>query len=171
MTFADILIGLLLCYGLFRGFMNGFFMELASLVSTMLGIYVAIKFSGFTGDYLGRHLSWNPYAIKIMAFALTFVLVIVGISLLAKLFSGLAGLSGLGIVNKIGGAMLAVFKMVLLLGIAISFLEKVNDNKPLISDETAGKSILYEPVKKTAAAVFPVFETLWEELKPVISTP
>ena len=171
MAVPDIILALFLCYGLFRGFINGFFIEIASLVSIVIGIYAAIKFSSLTGDFLGKHLSWNPYAIKIMAFALTFLIVLIAISLLAKFLSTIAAMTGLGLFNKISGALLGMLKMVLILGIAISFLEKINDGKALVSAETEEKSILYQPVKKTAAVVYPLFDKLIAKAKPVISTP
>jgi membrane protein required for colicin V production len=39
------------CYGLVKGVKNGFFVELASLVSMLVGIFIAIKFSYLMKDF------------------------------------------------------------------------------------------------------------------------
>jgi len=43
MNMLDFFIGVFLIIGLVKGFRNGFFVELASLVSILLGIFIAIK--------------------------------------------------------------------------------------------------------------------------------
>ena len=45
MSFLDIVFAVFLVYGLIRGLKNGLFVELASLVSFFIGIYIAVKFS------------------------------------------------------------------------------------------------------------------------------
>ncbi|RTY96475.1 CvpA family protein, partial [Flavobacterium bomense] len=45
MSFLDIVLGVILVIGLFKGIKNGLFVELASLISFILGICVAFKFS------------------------------------------------------------------------------------------------------------------------------
>jgi len=52
MSFLDIILGLLLAYGLYKGLKNGLFVELASLVALIAGIFGAIHFSYIAGDYL-----------------------------------------------------------------------------------------------------------------------
>ena len=42
MNFLDIVIGLLLVWGLFKGLKNGLFVEIASLAALIAGIYGAI---------------------------------------------------------------------------------------------------------------------------------
>ena len=90
MSYLDIFLGGLLIYGFVRGFWNGFFIELASFVSLLLGIYVAIKFSYIMKSILVGHVSWNPKSIQIVAFILTFILVVIGISFLAKFLTKIA---------------------------------------------------------------------------------
>ena len=50
MTGIDLILGGILLYGLIKGLWKGLFIELASLVSLLLGIYLAIKFSGGCGE-------------------------------------------------------------------------------------------------------------------------
>ena len=45
MGFLDIVLGALLAFAFYKGIKNGLFVELASFVSLLFGIYLAVKFS------------------------------------------------------------------------------------------------------------------------------
>ncbi|MCB0383139.1 MAG: CvpA family protein, partial [Psychroserpens sp.] len=47
MAIIDIILGALLLFGLIRGFLKGLFVEVASLVALIAGVYGAIHFSNF----------------------------------------------------------------------------------------------------------------------------
>ena len=72
MSFLDIIIGILLVWGLYKGLKNGLFVELASLIALIAGIYGAIHFSYITGDYLAEQFDWSDQYLKIAAFLITF---------------------------------------------------------------------------------------------------
>src|SRR3954468_13526076 len=88
MSFLDIVLGSLLVFGFYKGFKNGIFIEVASLISLILGIYIAIKFSILTAEIISGFLHWNPKTIQITAFILTFILVVFGVYLFAKFLTG-----------------------------------------------------------------------------------
>lgn len=90
MGFIDIVLAALLVFGFYKGCKNGLFVELASLISFVIGIYMAIKFSYVVSAFLGKHVSWSPKTIQITAFIITLLLVIVVIHLLAKMLTGMA---------------------------------------------------------------------------------
>ena len=52
MNTIDIIIGLILIFGTVKGFLRGLFIEVTTLVGLVLGIYGAIHFSYFLGDFL-----------------------------------------------------------------------------------------------------------------------
>ena len=81
MGFLDIILGVLLAIAMFKGIKNGLFVELASLVSLLLGIYAAVKFSNFMKEFLAGFVKWNPNTIQVVAFILTFILVVIAVSL------------------------------------------------------------------------------------------
>ena len=78
---------------LFTGLKNGLFVEIASFGSLLIGIFVAIKFSHLVRLALEDIIKINPKYIEIIAFAVTFLLVVVGIYLLAKFFTSVANFS------------------------------------------------------------------------------
>ena len=52
MSIIDIVLAALLLFGFIRGLFKGLFVEIASLVALVLGIYGAIHFSYFAADLI-----------------------------------------------------------------------------------------------------------------------
>ncbi|RXM42400.1 CvpA family protein [Flavobacterium sp. YO12] len=165
MSFFDIIVGALLGFSLYKGIKNGLFVEVASFISLLLGIYLAIKFSSLMKDIISKHVSWNPSTIQITAFILTFVLVVIGVYFLAKILTGIADFAFLGWANKLGGGFFRVLKSILILSIFITLFEKINFNNTFAKKETLDNSIFYNPVKKVAAFVYPSIEKWYENFK------
>ncbi|MDI1254847.1 MAG: CvpA family protein [Flavobacterium sp.] len=164
MVFLDFVLSAFLAYGCYKGIRNGLFVELASLVSFVIGIFVAVKCSYLMRDYLIKHVSWTPRIVQITAFVLTLVLVIVGIFLLAKAFTKIADFAFLGCMNRIAGAILGIFRMVIFLGIFLGLFQSLNTKNQLISAETKQKSLLFNPILKTSEFTLPVLKHWFAEL-------
>ena len=165
MSFLDIVLGVLLVYGLFQGIRNGLFVELASLISLILGIYIAIKFSSFAKEILAGFVHWNPKTIQIFAFLITFLLVVLVISLLAKFLTGVADFAQLGVINKLGGGFFRLLKTILIISIFLNLFEKINFNNTFAKKETLDNSLFYRPIQKTAGFIYPSIEKWYEDLK------
>jgi membrane protein required for colicin V production len=68
-------------------------------------------------------VSWNPQTIQITAFILTLILVVIGVHLLAKIFTKIADFAFLGWVNKLAGGIFSVLKTALLIGIFLNLVQ------------------------------------------------
>ena len=165
MSFLDIVLGVILVVGLFKGIKNGLFVELASLISLILGIYVAIKFSFLARVMLSGFVHWNPKTIQIVAFIITFLLVVIGISIMAKVLTSVADFAQLGVINKLGGGFFRLLKTILIVSIFLNLFEKINFNNTFAKKETLDKSIFYRPIQKTAGFIYPSIEKWYEDLK------
>ena len=165
MGWIDILLASLLGYAAYNGFRNGLFAEFASLFSLLLGIFIALKFSFYAKEFLEKAVKWNPVFIQISAFVVTFVLVLVAIHFLVKSFTKIARLVALGWLNKVGGAMLSVLKMILTLSVVLNLVEKINVNNYFISKETTQNAALYEPIQEVAKAIYPNLDGWYKEIK------
>lgn len=155
MNVVDIVLGLILLYGLVRGFFRGFFAELASLVAFVVGIYVAVYFSYIISNILGGWVSWNNQFVHLIGFAITFLIVVLIISIIAKVLTTAANFAFLGIINKILGAALGLLKVAFIASVVIMLLTATNDEVNLVDEETLEASKLYGPIKVIAPAVVP----------------
>ena len=155
MNIFDIVIAALLIFGFVRGVMKGLFVEVASLAALIGGVYGAIHFSYFIGDFLKEAVSWNQEYVSLAAFAGTFITIIVTIALLGKMLTKLADFAALGVINKILGGVFGAIKIGLILSVVFIFFGKMNDTIPFVKKETLDESILYAPVRKIAPTIFP----------------
>ncbi|WP_411029148.1 CvpA family protein [Spongiimicrobium sp. 3-5] len=154
MGFLDIAIGLLLVWGLYKGLKNGLFVEIASIIALIAGLYGAIHFSYIAGEYLSKNMDWNERYINLTAFIVTFIIIVVVVHLAGKLLTKIADFALLGLLNKIAGGVFGALKIAVILGALLVFFHRVNDNLNLINEETLNDSILYNPVKDIGAFVF-----------------
>ena len=163
MSSIDIFLGIFLAVGIFSGIRNGFFAELGSIISLIIGIWAALKFSSITASALENHVSWNPQKIQIAAFILTFIGVVIAISLIAKVLTKTAGLVGLGLVNKIMGGVLGMLKSVLILSVLLNLFGKINSNENFATKETTDNSKFYNPITLVAARIYPTIESWYND--------
>ena len=154
MGILDIFLGLLLIYGLYKGLKNGLFVEIASIIALIAGIYGAIHFSYIAGDYLSKNMEWNERYINIASFIITFIVIVIVVQLAGKFLTKIADFAMLGLLNKLAGAIFGALKVAVILGALLVFFERANSSVNLVKSETMEESLLYEPIKEIGALVF-----------------
>lgn len=154
MSILDIVLGLLLGYGLFKGLKNGIFVEIASIIALIAGIYGAIHFSYIAGNYLHQNMQWNERYINIAAFVITFIVIVILVHLAGKFLTKIADFAMLGLLNKIAGALFGALKVAVILGALLLFFDRINSSVDLVKGDAFDDSVLYEPVKEIGAFVF-----------------
>ena len=87
MEILDIVLAIILIFGFVKGLMNGLFVELASIIALVLGVYGAIHFSYYVAGFLESKTEWNEKTINIVAFAITFAVIILAIAFAGKAFT------------------------------------------------------------------------------------
>lgn len=157
MNTFDIIIAALLSFGFIRGLFKGLFVEVASLVALIGGVYGATHFSFYASDLLKKHLDWDEHYISLSAFALTFIGIVITVSMAGKLLTKIASFAALGILNKILGGIFGLLKIALIISVILSFFMKMNNTIPFVSKDQMKESILIEPLKNIAPILFPTY--------------
>jgi len=155
MSTIDIIIAVILLFGLVKGYMKGLFIEITSLVGLVLGVYGALHFSFYLSDVLKDNVSWDESMIQIVAFAGTFIIILLALVFLGKALTKIAETIFLGFFNKILGAVFGVLKYALILSIVFLIYDQINSSLKFLNKEKAKESVLYEPVKNLAPTIFP----------------
>jgi len=155
MNTIDIVIGIILIFGTVNGFMKGLFVEVPTLVGLVLVVYEAILFSYFLGDFLKDSVSWDESMIQVVAFAGTFLIILIALVLLGKAMTKIAETIALGFFNKMVGAIFGLLKYALILSIVLIVYDEINASIRFMEKKKTTESILYEPVKNFAPAIFP----------------
>jgi len=156
MTVLDIILLVLLLFGLINGLKNGLFVEVASLVALVAGVYGAIQFSNFAADFLMSKVDWNEKTVNIIAFAITFIVIVLVITLAGKALTKIADFAALGIVNKLLGGIFGLLKFAVILSVILIIFDSLNKNLPFTDKEDLEDSMLYEPIKSFVPTIFPI---------------
>ncbi len=165
MAVLDIILAILLVYGLYKGFTKGFFVEIASLVSLLVGLYGAIHFSYFIGDWLKMKVEWDAKYIQIVAFALTFFGILIVVSMVGKILTKIIDAAQLGLLNKLAGAAFGVAKIALILSVILNLFGKLNNTITFVEEDTLNNTVLYNRVKTFAPTIFPSIMEQVENIK------
>ena len=126
MNNLDIILSVILGFGLVRGFLKGFIWELASLVSVVLGIHFSEK------------------TIQILAFILTFFIIIILVGITAKLTTKILEKVELGLLNRGVGAVFGLLKWSVITGTSLLYLSK--GALHILPEKVVTESVLYQPV-------------------------
>ncbi|HOP03508.1 MAG TPA: CvpA family protein [Tenuifilaceae bacterium] len=162
-----VLIGLFLIAG-FNGYKKGVIDQAATLAGLVLGIWGAIHFSDFTANFLAEQFSFTSQYMPLISFAITFVVILVGVHFIGALVEKIISLAFLGIVNSLLGVVFGVLKTALILSVILVLLGNISHRIKVIPDDFGSKSMLYGPVKRLAPAIFPYLK--FEDIKKSIES-
>ncbi len=154
MNTIDIVIGIIFIIAFFVGFSKGLLRSLASLIGIVVGVYCAMFFSGYVKIYLEKWFNWSPDTTQVMAFVVTFLLIMILFSLLGRLLTKVADFAMLGIFNKLFGGIFNVLKFAFLISVVFMFVN-ASESYRILTPEQREASILYEPVAMIAPAILP----------------
>ena len=172
MSIIDIIIGALILYGIVKGLFKGLFVEVTSLLALVVGIYGAVHFSKYAAQILSNNFDWSQNTTSITAFAVTFVVIVLAISLAGKALTKLADFAALGLLNKLLGALFGGTKIALIISVLLLILSTLNQTIPFVSSDEIERSLLYSPVKSLAPMILPDLMSAATEIElPSISTP
>jgi membrane protein required for colicin V production len=160
MSYFDIIIAVPLLWAAYQGFRKGFIIEVASLLALAFGIYGAIGFSGFTAEFMKDHLGIDSKYQAIIAFAITFLGIVIIIYFLAKLLERVLKIAALTIPNKLAGAIFSILKYSLMMSALMFVINSFDSNKVLFNQKIQDESLLYSPVSAIAPTLFPSIKTL-----------
>lgn len=156
MNWIDLIIAVILILSLVMGFINGLVKEVASLAGLILGIWGAVKFSSFTAAKLYEWFDMSGQYVGIIAFIITFGIIVVVIHFIGILADKLVSAVSLGFVNRLLGMVFSVFKSVLIMSVFFVVLNSINERHSFLPKERIEESYLYNPISDIAPAIFPI---------------
>jgi membrane protein required for colicin V production len=156
MNWLDAIIIVILILSLVTGFINGLVKEVASLAALILGIWGAIKFSTFTAGKLYDYFDMTGHYVGIIAFLVTFAIIVVIIHFIGILADKLVNAVSLGFVNRLLGIVFGLIKSVLIMSVIFVVLNAIDARRPILPKKTIEESRFYNPISDIAPAIFPI---------------
>ncbi|NJO68627.1 MAG: CvpA family protein [Bacteroidetes bacterium] len=167
MNILDIVMIIILAWGAFRGFTQGFILQVVTFIALIIGIWASIKFSGVMAGFLTDKLDITGKYLPVLSFVLVFILVVMLAHLVGWLLTRFFELTPLGWLNRIGGIAFGILKMAFIISVLFAVQDRVKDKVKIIPDKQKETSLLYKPVAGIAPALFPYlkFKNLEMKLK------
>jgi uncharacterized membrane protein required for colicin V production len=150
MTLIDAIILLIVLGGLVLGYRKGFIGQLPSLVSWVVAIVLCYKCGDLAQSLflaiVPSAADWplSSITVKTVSLAFAFLIVVVAIRLLMRLFKGTLDSVHLGFVDKAGGSLLFMFKYAFVLSIALNLLYAINPDMDTFGTEHIMNNKPYE---------------------------
>ncbi|MGN0188618.1 MAG: CvpA family protein [Candidatus Cryptobacteroides sp.] len=161
MSVIDIIILLFLIPALISGLRKGFISQIVAIISLILGAWLSYKFTALVGQWASGWIDADIRILNIIAFIVIFVAAVLCLHLLGKLLEGVIKLVMLGWLNRLLGVVFAIMKWGLVLGLLVMFFDSLNSGLGLVPQEKIDESVLYNPVKSIADAIFPYIKSLF----------
>jgi membrane protein required for colicin V production len=163
----DAVLGAWLLWAMFHGFRKGFIIKIASIIALVLGVFAGFHFSGYAAEWLNAEFNWSTRTTEVGAFAVTFLAVVMGVHLLAKVLEKIVDLTALSLVNKLGGMLLGLVQSLFFLSALTYMLDGVFGPRKWLPDAQVEQSVLYPHVESAIEYVVPGMQrsTPWGELR------
>lgn len=168
MNVIDIILAVLLLYFAYKGFTSGLIISVTTLIGLICGFYAASYFSEFTANWLSQDMGFKSQNLKLISYILTFVIVVVLIFLLGRFMTSVVKTVGLGIVNRLAGALLGIMKGALIASFVFMLIHRIDPAESLVSRNTKSESLLYKPVSEVAPIVIPMLKKYTNKIKEAV---
>jgi membrane protein required for colicin V production len=160
MNVLDILILIVLAWGAYRGFTQGFILQIVTFIALILGIWASIAFSDIMSAFLTKNMDITGKYLPVLSFVLIFVLIVVVAHLIGMLLTKIFELTALGWLNRLGGIAFGILKMAFIASVILTIQNRMKEKIHIIPEKQIQTSILYKPVASLAPAVFPHLKLL-----------
>ncbi|MDC3051336.1 CvpA family protein [Bacteroidota bacterium] len=159
MNYIDIILSLILFYGLFKGFTRGLIIEAASLLSIIIGILGALTFTPIMENLLSYFFSDEKLPSSIILFTASLILIVLGINFFAKNLTKFIKLVSLGGINKVLGGIFGVSKYVLLISILFVFVDQFSFMFEFFESNFLEESVMFESLKNVGYYIIQLLES------------
>ncbi|MDX1476165.1 MAG: CvpA family protein [Saprospiraceae bacterium] len=170
--YIDLFLGFFIVIGLIQGFHRGIVRTLFAVVSIIVGLLAALKFSPLVVNVFEHSFGLNPTLSLVLGFLLTFFVIMWGIRWLGRGFEKTLKLVKLNFLNRLLGAALFVALMIVTYSAIIWFLGRTE----FVSPEQKASSLSYPYLSQipeyTSAAIEslrPVFKGFVDKMDAVIN--
>jgi membrane protein required for colicin V production len=147
-------IGLGFVFGLFKGLIK----EITSLAAIVLGIYGAKLMAPYISELLVSAFHFSPKTALPVSYLVLFVIIVIGLLMVAKSLEKIFDSMSLGALNKFFGGVFGALKYALIVSILLIVFNAIDSRMAIVSPQVKAKSIVYKPLMSLAP-------TLWDEAK------
>lgn len=155
MNFIDVLLLIPIFYAVYKGFKNGFIIEICTLLALLVGIYAGIHLSDGTANLLKSNWNFDSEYMPVIAFTITFLGIGALVFFGGKMLEKVVDVAHLTPLNKFLGVLFSLIKIIYFISVFVVLLESYDEKGDFIKEETKSESLLYEPIKELSLTTIP----------------
>lgn len=129
MGIIDIIVLIIITVAFVRGYSNGLIIEVGHIVGIVLGLYLALNFTGQTIEWIDIK---GKYSYEI-GFVITMIAVVIFVALLSRLLTKFVKVINLSLINRLLGGILNIITVILIMALLLELLESFNKKADLFN--------------------------------------
>lgn len=147
-------------WGIFKGFVR----QIVSIVSLLLGVWCAFKFSAWLSAQARELLSLSmaQNTLQVITFAVIFIIVVILTHFIGKGIEGIVKLTMLGWLNRLLGFLFGALKAIILLSIAAYLVNYLNSMLHIIPENILDGSKGYAFLEHFHRNIFPFLQKIFQ---------
>lgn len=143
------------------GAIKGFVTQIVSIVSLILGVWCACKFSEFISKYIREWFSIGDSVVYIISFIAILIVVIIICHFLGKGIEKIVNLTMLNWLNRLLGFIFAAAKILIILAVAAYIIDFADKTWNILPDKNIlDRSQSYGSLVKIYKSLFPYLQEL-----------
>ncbi len=154
MSAADIIIIIVIAFFAIKGLICGLIKEAAGIAAILVGLFIAVNFSGWLSDWILEKGWFDPKYLEIISFTIIFLGVILLVILMSKLLDKFADTISLNWLNKLAGFVFGGCKGALIVAGVCYLAERIIQNFSLTEHEFLANSTIYHKLLEIFGGIF-----------------
>ena len=154
MSAADIIIIIIIAFFAIKGLICGLIKEAAGIAAILVGLFIAVNFSGWLSDWILEKGWFDPKYLEIISFTIIFLGVILVVILLSKVLDKFANAISIQWLNKLAGFVFGGIKGALIVAGACYLAERIIQNFSLTEQEFLANSTIYHKLLEIFGGIF-----------------
>ena len=163
MNWIDLLVLVVLGFGIIKGLYDGFIKQVIALASLVLAVFFAGQIARPFRDMLMSNVSIansiSPQVITIGCYILSFMLIIMVLRKLSILLNKTVNMiAPTSCLNFVLGGLLGAVSMLFFLSLTFNIITNVDPNSKIIKEDTKNRSIFFYKVEKVVTFIAPLIK-------------
>lgn len=150
MNLLDIIAGVAIIYGAFKGFMNGAIREIFSLLGLIIGLWMALRLAFLLANWYRDTVEIPADLVPLVSFLTAFAIGFVLMLLVGRLLSGFLKATHLGLLDKVAGGAVGAAKWAFFVGGLFILIGNVK----VLPERWPEESLSYKPLTGFSKGVY-----------------
>lgn len=155
MATFDIILLAIFIPGIILGLVKGLITQVVSLVSVVVGAILASRFAPNLTEVAMLQFDTQEKATYVVCFILIFLVTVLVLALVGHLVTKLFKIATLGWLNRLLGAVFAIFTTALVLGLLLSVFEGLNSSWGIVEPEKIQDLRVWHILTNFSSTLFP----------------